>query len=158
MVPDLGPWVEKAARAAVEGGDPAGLDIAPGTMLDISLVLADDARVRALNATYRGKDAPTNVLSFAALDEADAPPPPPGAPLLLGDVILARETVVREAGEGDLAVADHVFHLVVHGVLHLLGYTHDTDEEAREMEGLETAILEAHGLRDPYAAAGEDRS
>ncbi|WP_041793665.1 rRNA maturation RNase YbeY [Pararhodospirillum photometricum] len=150
-VPDVPVLLTRAIRAALLGGDPAGLDLAEGTPLDLSVVLCDDARIQALNREWRDKDAPTNVLSFAALD-AEEPLPPPGAVVLLGDVVIARETVLREALDQGIPVADHVFHLAVHGVLHLLGYDHQEDEEAVEMEGLETAILAEHGIQDPHAA------
>lgn len=118
---------------------------------ELSVVLADDALVHRLNREYRGKDKPTNVLSFA-LTEADEPEPGEGAPVLLGDVILAFETVEREAVEQNKTPADHMTHLVVHGVLHLLGYDHETDDEAEEMEALETRLLATLGIADPYAA------
>jgi probable rRNA maturation factor len=140
---------DTAVRAAVAAGDPAGMEIPAGTPLEISLVFSDDARVRVLNREYRGKDKATNVLSFASLD-ADEPMPAPGETLPLGDIILARETLLREAAERDLPPGDHLFHLLVHGVLHLLGYDHEYEDEAEEMEGLETAILTAHGLADPH--------
>ncbi|WP_413204682.1 rRNA maturation RNase YbeY [Rhodospirillum sp. A1_3_36] len=141
--------VDRAVRAAVVAGDPGGQEIPKGTPLEMSLVLADDARVRALNRDYRNKDKATNVLSFASLD-VEEPLPVPGETLPLGDVILALETVVGEAEGRGVPLSDHLFHLVVHGVLHLLGYDHEDDEEAREMESLETAILAAEGLEDPY--------
>ena len=109
------------------------------------MVLSDDSAVRALNRDHRGKDAPTNVLSF--------PPAlvPPAGARPLGDVILAYETVRREALEQGKAAADHLRHLVVHGVLHLSGYDHETEAEAEEMEQLEREILAGLGIADPYA-------
>ncbi|SMH55589.1 rRNA maturation RNase YbeY [Azospirillum agricola] len=140
-------WLaEKAALAALA----AIYDEEDGPA-ELSVVLADDALVHQLNRDYRGKDKPTNVLSFA-LTEADEPEPVEGAPVLLGDVILAFETVRREAAEQNKAPADHMTHLVVHGVLHLLGYDHETDDEAEEMEALETRLLADLGIADPYAA------
>ena len=121
----------------------------PDGPVELSIVLADDATVRGLNRDWRGKDAPTNVLSFASLDDEDAPLAP-GAPLLLGDVILAWETVAAEARDQDKPLADHFSHLVVHGVLHLLGFDHDDDREAEEMETLETTLLASLGISDPY--------
>lgn len=118
---------------------------------ELSVVLADDALVHRLNREYRGKDKPTNVLSFA-LTEAEEPELGEDAPLMLGDVILAWETVVREAAEQGKTPADHMVHLVVHGVLHLLGYDHETDDEAEEMEDLEVQVLATLGIADPYAA------
>ena len=122
---------------------------------EISLVLADDLLVQGLNRQYRGQDKPTNVLSFAALDDDDAPELEDG-PVLLGDVILAYETTVAEAAVEDKTVANHLSHLVVHGVLHLLGYDHIEDDEAEEMEGVERTILAALGIPDPYAAEERD--
>jgi probable rRNA maturation factor len=112
---------------------------------ELSLVLADDATVRALNARWRGKDKATNVLAFAS-DE----PPVCGAPVLLGDVVLAFETVAREAREQGKNLADHLSHLIVHGVLHLLGYDHLRAAPARRMEALEKRILASLGIGDPY--------
>ncbi|KIL97948.1 Metal-dependent hydrolase YbeY involved in rRNA and/or ribosome maturation and assembly [Paramagnetospirillum magnetotacticum MS-1] len=121
----------------------------PEGVVELSIVLADDATVQGLNRDWRGKDQPTNVLSFASLDDEDAPLVP-GAPLLLGDVILAYETCAAEAKDQGKTLADHFGHLVVHGVLHLLGYDHMDDEEAAEMESLETTLLAALGIADPY--------
>jgi len=118
---------------------------------EMSVVLADDELVHRLNREYRGKDKPTNVLSFA-LTEAEEPEVGEDAPILLGDVILAWETVAREAKEQGKTPSDHMTHLVVHGVLHLLGYDHETDDEAEEMEQLEVQVLETLGIADPYAA------
>jgi len=116
---------------------------------EASIVLGSDALVRRLNRAHRGKDAPTNVLSFPFQR-------PPGAiddtGPYLGDVILAAETVRAEAAERGIAPRHHLQHLVVHGLLHLLGYDHETDATAAEMEGLETQVLAAIGVGDPYAA------
>jgi probable rRNA maturation factor len=112
---------------------------------ELSLVLADDATVRDLNARWRGKDAATNVLAFAS-DE----PPATSKPLLLGDVVLAYQTVAREAKEQEKRLADHLRHLVIHGVLHLLGYDHMKAAPAKRMEALETRILASLGVADPY--------
>lgn len=114
-----------------------------------SVVLADDATVRRLNATYRAKDKPTNVLSFPF-------EPPPGMPeseadLYLGDIILAAETLLAEAADLGIPPAHHLQHLVVHGLLHLLGFDHIEDAEAEEMEAIETQVLAGLGIADPYA-------
>lgn len=156
-----------ALRAAEMALAEAGVD--RGAELEISVLLTDDAEVATLNTQYRGKAAATNVLSWPALDlSAPAPgeaprrlpDPPKGQPLFLGDLALARETVLAEAQEQRKRAADHATHLIVHAVLHLLGYDHETDADARVMEGLETAALLRAGLADPYmdtAAAGADR-
>lgn len=146
-VPELGAVIERMALAALAGAD---CDLGDDP-LEISVVLADDATVQALNRDWRGKDKPTNVLSFATLDDDEAPVVP-GAPLLLGDIILAYGTCRAEADELGKPLRDHLSHLVVHGVLHLLGYDHEEDEaEAEEMEALETSILAGQGIADPYA-------
>jgi probable rRNA maturation factor len=131
-----------AARAAVAG---AGKPLpAPA---ELSIVLGDDALLRRLNRTWRGRDKPTNVLSFPAEDDAARPE---GAPLLLGDVVLAFETVAREARAQSKRLADHLRHLVIHGVLHLLGFDHARAADARRMEALERTVLRGLGVADPY--------
>jgi probable rRNA maturation factor len=112
---------------------------------ELSVVLTDDAEQRELNRQWRGFDKSTNVLSFPQIE--------PFAPIsgLLGDITLARETVEREAEEMGITLEAHFTHLVVHGFLHLLGYDHIEDEDAEEMEGLETEILARLGIADPYA-------
>jgi probable rRNA maturation factor len=113
--------------------------------VELSLVLADDERVAALNHRWRHRAGPTNVLAFA-FDEQPAPP----APLMLGDVVLAYETVTKEAKDQGKPLADHLRHLIIHGVLHLLGYDHEAAGPARRMETLETRILATLGVPDPY--------
>ena len=115
---------------------------------EAGVVLADDAMVRQLNASYRGKDAATNVLSFPF----QAPPGgmPDDTPYL-GDVVLAAETIGREAAEHGIAPTAHLQHLVVHGLLHLLGFDHGNDAEAEQMEHLEAEILGTLGIANPYA-------
>ncbi|GAB4229266.1 MAG: hypothetical protein Kow0032_10400 [Methyloligellaceae bacterium] len=113
---------------------------------EVALILGHDALARELNAAWRGQDKPTNVLSFPATAAAELREG--GA--LLGDIVLARETVTREARELDLPLSHHAAHLAVHGLLHLLGYDHDDEEHAAEMEGLESRILAGLGLHEPY--------
>lgn len=113
---------------------------------EVSVLLTDDAAVQALNRDWRGKDSPTNVLSF---------PAPENQAGLLGDIALAQETIVREASEQGKSVEAHATHLIIHGFLHLLGYNHEQDEEAEAMEARERAILAALGVADPYAAPME---
>ena len=120
------------------------------------VVLSDDAAVQILNRDYRGKDAPTNVLSFALLDEAgDETAPsfsaPCDMPVSLGDIVLAYETVEREAAAMDISFEHHYIHLLVHGTLHLLGYDHQAEEEAKIMENLEISILAQLGIENPYS-------
>jgi probable rRNA maturation factor len=116
--------------------------------VELGIILNDNAGQRRLNRSYRGRDAPTNVLAFPAWEpEARLPP---GVPLLLGDVVLALETVMREAAEQEKPVADHLSHLTVHGVLHLFGYNHIGEAEAASMESLERSILAELGVPDPY--------
>jgi probable rRNA maturation factor len=115
---------------------------------EIAVMLTDDANIRALNREFRGIDAPTNVLSFPASKAARKSQV---APRLLGDIAIAYETVLREAhGEGR-PFDHHLSHLAVHGFLHLIGYDHETDEDAAKMEALETAILAQLGIPDPFA-------
>ncbi len=117
---------------------------------EIDIVLAGDAFVRTLNRRHRGKDKPTNVLSFPGLERA-MPRLPAAAPVLLGDIVLARGTVRREAAAGGKKLAHHLSHLVVHGVLHLFGHDHQDDAQARRMERLERKSLASLGIPDPYA-------
>ncbi|HYL31883.1 MAG TPA: rRNA maturation RNase YbeY [Stellaceae bacterium] len=115
---------------------------------ELSIVLADDALIAELNRTYRGIAKPTNVLSFAS-----AEPKRRRTKLrLLGDVVVAHGTVAREARAQGKTLADHLAHLVVHGVLHLLGFDHERAAEARRMEALEVTILAGLGIADPYRA------
>lgn len=120
----------------------------PAPSVGASLVLAHDEEVHALNRRWRGMDKPTNVLSFPAGDAGCAPE---DDMLFLGDVILAAETIVREAGEQAKSRRDHFRHLTTHGLLHLLGYDHETSREADAMEDLERRILADLGVADPYA-------
>ena len=136
-----------AARTAVTRGAAAAAVTLPAH-LELAVVLASDARQQQLNRDWRGIDRPTNVLAFPAWDPGAVTPP--AAPVLLGDVVLAFETVAREAAERGWPLADHLSHLVVHGVLHLFGFEHETDTEAAVMAALETSILAEFGVADPY--------
>ena len=119
---------------------------------EISLRLVDEDESQALNGQYRGKDKPTNVLSFPA----DIPPEL-GLPLL-GDLVICAQVVAQEAEQQHKALADHWAHMVVHGTLHLLGYDHIEDDEAEIMENLETRILAQLGIEDPYTPIEPARS
>ncbi len=130
-----------AAAAALAAADVAPEDI------EISVVLADDEFVRDLNREWRDKDAPTNVLAFPCSDEPEAE----GDVWLLGDVVVAFETTRDEASAEGKRLDHHLAHLIVHGVLHLLGYDHLADDEAEEMEGLEVIALERLGIDNPYS-------
>lgn len=139
------PGLETLIGAAVEAAA-ARADAEIGAGSEVSVVLTDDARIRDLNRVHRGMDKATNVLSFPQDDpKADAYGP------LLGDIVVARETVLREAVDGGLSFRHHLAHMIVHGFLHLVGYDHMQDDEAEEMERLETAILAALDIPDPYA-------
>jgi len=118
---------------------------------ELSILLSNDEQVQALNREYRGKDKPTNVLSFPAL-ECAAPGHlllEPG-PLHLGDIVLAYGVVAREAQAQGISFDDHLSHLIIHGVLHLIGFDHMENDEAEEMETLEITILKEFGIANPY--------
>jgi len=132
-----------AARfLAREEGQPFPAKVAP----EVSLVFTSDEDIRSINAEWRGQDKPTNVLSFPAFPLTPGKLPGP----MLGDIIFAEETLVREAADLGKSFDDHLTHLMVHGFLHLFGYDHMEDGEAEKMEGLETRILAELGLSDPY--------
>lgn len=113
---------------------------------EVSILLADDARAKELNAQWRGKDKPTNVLSFPAVQLAPGDRPGP----LLGDIMIAHQTVAREALKQSKSFHAHLQHLAVHGLLHLLGFDHICDADAAHMETLEKDILARLGIHDPY--------
>ena len=153
-IPDLSDAALTGARLALDatGLDPDGYEI---------VVLAcDDDRIAGLNADHRGLAKPTNVLSWPAFGLAppapgDRPPAPPvagsGAGLPLGDVAIALQTCVREAENASIPLKTHVIHLILHSVLHLLGYDHQTDADAELMEGIESTAMIGAGFPDPYA-------
>ena len=134
--------IEEWVAAAVHG---AGIDARAGIEVGIRVVSADE--MQALNRQYRQQDRPTNVLSFEAGDVAGLPA---GVPRTLGDVVICATVVAGEAREQGKHLEDHWAHMLVHGTLHLLGYDHMTDAEAEEMEALETRILAAGNVTDPY--------
>jgi len=141
--PDAEATVQRAISAASAAAD-ADVDDA-----EIAVMLTDDATIRTLNRDFRGIDKPTNVLSFPApeiggADEDDAP-------RTLGDIAIAYETLRREADDEAKPFLHHLSHLAVHGFLHLIGYDHESDEEAEDMEALEVEILARLGIPDPYA-------
>ena len=121
-----------------------------GTSREISVRIVDEEEGRALNNQYRQQDKATNVLSFPAVG-ADEVGLPPELSQALGDIVICGPVVEREAVEQNKEIASHWAHLLVHGALHLLGYDHETDEEADVMEKLETRILATRGIADPYA-------
>lgn len=123
----------------------------------VNVCLGNDAEVQRLNREFRGMDRPTNVLSFASIDDDEFwDMLDKSADMELGDIILAFETLQREAAEKHITVYAHYCHLLVHGFLHILGFDHQTDEEADEMESLETEILEQFSIDNPYQDTAED--
>ncbi|MDB5535162.1 MAG: ybeY [Devosia sp.] len=137
---DLDPLAERAVLEALKQSKAKVKGAA-----ELSILLTNDEEQHELNKQWRGKDSPTNVLSFPQIE--------PFGPVvgILGDITLARETLEREAVDQGVSFADHFTHLVVHGFLHILGYDHMTDAEALQMESLETQILAKLGVDDPYA-------
>jgi probable rRNA maturation factor len=155
VLADPEPLCRQAISATLRRAAPAAwLAVA-----EVSVLLCDDARMRGLNASYRDQDRATNVLSFPALElDPDRMPPAPGShPVLLGDIVLAAETVRAEALAQGKPPADHFCHLIVHGCLHLLGHDHQDVAGTLRMERLERLILDELGIPDPYAEAAPDR-
>lgn len=166
-------WSDRIPGAAEICADTltAALSFLPGHLpgLEVSVALVDDATIRDLNRRFRGMDKPTNVLSFPALDapalgaleRGERPADmPPGAPVVMGDLALALETLEREAAAQGKELPAHFRHLLLHGFLHLFGYDHLDDEQAETMERLEARILGHFGLPDPYdpdPVQGDDR-
>lgn len=118
--------------------------------VELNVKLTNDAEIQQLNRQFRGKDKPTNVLSFPAMDETEIHILPEDFPIVLGDIALALETIEQEAIAQSKLFEHHVSHLVIHGILHLLGYDHETDSEAEEMEALEVDILKKLSISNPY--------
>ncbi len=150
---DFETLAETAAQAAL-----AHVGMEPG-QFEVAVLACDDARIAELNADFRDKPTPTNVLSWpaqgrAAQEDGDTPSPVvpafEGIPEELGDIAISYDTCLREAQDAGKSFEHHVTHLVIHGVLHLLGYDHIRDKDATLMEGLETAILGKMGISDPY--------
>lgn len=136
----LASLIQRAVAAALEEAP-----VKPAEGAEVSILLTDDAHIRALNRQWRGFDKPTNVLSFPA-----AEPDAVGESSHLGDIVLAKETIAREADDDGKSVSDHLCHLVIHGILHLLGEDHLDDAEAEAMEAREVAALARIGIADPY--------
>jgi probable rRNA maturation factor len=153
--PDALDWEARAAEAAAAAlalTPWAGLaDVAP--LVEIAVRLTNDEEVHALNRDFRGKDKPTNVLSFPQVqtDLLDTLSNSDDGEILLGDIVLARETCAREAEEKGISIPDHATHLIVHGTLHLVGYDHMDDASATAMEALEVKALASLGIANPYA-------
>lgn len=164
LVEDAGDWTafgdSGMLEALVRGAAEAVAHAAPlterlppaGVQAEVVVALSSDAEVTALNAQFRGKKKPTNVLSFPAAVPAGRGLGNAG-PMPLGDIVLAAETVLVEAADMGISPADHLRHLIVHGLLHLLGYDHIEAAQADEMEALETQILASLGVADPYAGS-----
>lgn len=137
---DIQDWVE---FAATRSGRPEGCNA------EVTVRVVDASEIQTLNKQYREKDTPTNVLSFPAGDVEGLP----DATLRqLGDIVVCASVVAEEAAQQDKSVADHWAHMLVHGMLHLLGYDHENAVDAEQMERLEAAILESRGVADPYAS------
>lgn len=146
-------WDDLAARAveATIARTPFQSLCATLVPVEIAIRLTSDDAVRILNRDYRGKDAPTNVLSFPMMGAADFPDVSAGGQdVMLGDVVLAQGVCEAEASARGIAIDAHVTHLIIHGVLHLLGFDHIEDDEAGAMENVERAVLQNLGLHDPY--------
>ncbi len=154
-----GAWLSDLPGAddVVERACTRALQVAcSGEAVTVTVVMADDRMLADLNGRWRHIDRPTDVLSFPSDDRSPGtrlrPPAgsPPGSDIALGDIVIARETVVDDASRRATALTDHLSHIAVHGTLHLLGYDHETDADAGVMEAMERAVLETLGISDPY--------
>lgn len=145
--PDIQRWLEIVI--AELGDKAAALGEDPTREVEVSVRIVDEAESRALNKRYRDRDSATNVLSFP-LTEEDFNEPPAELPRVLGDIVICGPVVAREASDQGKRSSDHWAHLLVHGALHLVGYDHETDDGAREMETLEARILAQGGVENPY--------
>ena len=147
-------WEALATRAATAAMErtPHGPLLSVTATVEISIRLTDDAEVQTLNAQYRQKDKPTNVLSFPMVqaDLLEGTANTDDGEILLGDIVLAEGVCAAEAADRGISIADHAAHLIIHGTFHLLGYDHMDDNEAEVMEALEVAALASLGLSDPY--------
>ncbi|MEH6791976.1 rRNA maturation RNase YbeY [Parasphingorhabdus sp.] len=148
----------KAADAAITASSHADL-LTKAVTIEVSVKLSDDREVHMLNKAYRAKDKPTNVLSFPQIqpDLLDMLANTDDGEALLGDIILAHETCSAEASAKEIPFSDHISHLIVHGVLHLLGYNHENDPEAGLMEDCEVKALSALGIANPYTEQAQNR-
>lgn len=154
LLVEAGGWEAETqlSSLAASAVDAARVDLAlSGGPAELSIVLTDDAHIRGLNAQWRGKDKATNVLSFPASQVRPGDPLPP----LLGDIVVAYETLANEAELEAKPFDHHLSHLIVHGFLHLLGYDHETEAEAEAMEAAERRILARLAIPDPYALSGK---
>ncbi len=141
-IPDLESRIKTAAQVATFGHEQEFKNRA-----ELSILLTSDEAIRQLNSNFRGQDKPTNVLSFTGDKDRDPTVPT----FLLGDVVLAYQTIAGEAEQQGKSFDNHVSHLIVHGVLHLLGYDHENDQTAQEMELVEIKILKGIGVENPYS-------
>ena len=147
-------WATLARSAAIAESAFPQLGSGPRSV-ELSVRLTSDAEVHALNSEWRGKDKPTNVLSFPMAEPEDLDGSDDAGPeLMLGDVILARGVCVAEAADKGISLENHAAHLMVHGTLHLLGYDHMDDDSAADMEARETRALARLGIADPYEGEG----
>lgn len=147
-LPNYDELVNRVLDACAEA---KGTPLPQGRQAEVSISLTNDEDIRILNRDYRGKDKPTNVLSFPQIEDWSENSSDLSAPcLLLGDIVVALETIKREAIEQDKSLEDHFIHMLIHSFLHLLGYDHEIEEDAQIMENLEIKILEGLDIKNPY--------